>query len=36
MSHKVPVNVSEEGVTHDVGKARLRVAAETLLGVLRE
>ena len=26
-THKVPVHVSEEGVAHDVSKARLRVAA---------
>lgn len=36
ISHKVPVYVSEEGVTHYVGKACLRVAAETLLGILQE
>lgn len=35
ISHKVPVDVSEEGVAHDVSKACLRVAAQTLLGVLR-
>lgn len=35
ISHKVPVDVSEEGVAHDVSKACLRVAAQALLGVLR-
>lgn len=36
LSHKVPVDVSEEGVTHDVSEARLRVAAQALFGVLGE
>lgn len=36
ISYKIPVNVSKEWMTHDVSKACLRVAAETLLRILWE
>lgn len=36
LSYQIPVNVSKEWMTHDVSKACLRVAAETLLGILWE
>lgn len=36
MTHEVPVDVSKERMTHDVSEAGLRVAAQTLLGILGE
>lgn len=36
ITHELPVDVSEKRVAHDVGKARLRVAAQALLGILWE
>ena len=36
MTHEFPVDVPEERMAHDVSKACLRVAAQTLLGILRE
>lgn len=36
MTHEVPVDVPKERMTHDVSEASLRVAAQTLLGILGE
>ena len=36
MTHKVPVDVPEERMAHDVSEACLRVAAQTLFRLLWE
>ena len=36
VTYKIPVNIAEERMAHDVSKARLWMAAQTLLGLLGE
>lgn len=36
MTHKFPVNASEERMAHDVSETCLRVATQALLGILKD